>query len=500
MNQKNQIKLTYSEEKDMDEDSFTSPKKMEHFSIESESKDTESNIVEEMLDKIGMGKYQYLSFLSIGIAWFTDGAQVLALAILNYVIVSVVWFENIDDVGLLGFFVFAGFFIGSLASGIISDKYGRKKPFLIYAFSMFLMGLGSALAPNFAILSLTRFIFGIFVGLVTPCSYSYQIEISARKSRGAACILLGSLFSFGELFTILIAWLLAVEQKGNTSWRAMMIWTSIPGLISAIIGYLYLDESPRYALQKSANEGIKVIQNMFYKNHGYELKISDYERDKLNEWSEHHNKPENQMPLSELFKGSNRKITILLWIIWWVLSFVYYGIIYVLPLVIAEINNENSSSSQNIDYYDLTTAVLAEMPAYVVGMLIVEKKKFGRKNSAIISFGSCCISCICIAFFPLSFFMVFVFIAKFFANAAFEVMSPYTSELYPTSCRATGFGFASAASRIGGMMMPYIIVATYGLSPSVPFVIFGIASGIASLACAFLPYDTAGVALDQKKN
>ena len=89
-----------------------------------------------------------------------------------------------------------------------------------------------------------------------------------------------------------------------------------------------------------------------------------------------------------------------------------------------------------------------------------------------------------------------VFFSKFFANCAFEFIYPFTSEIYPTNCRASGLGFASAASRVGGIMMPWIIVLSLDVSATTPFIVFGIACLLASLLVAWLPYDTTGKELD----
>lgn len=149
-----------------------------------------------------------------------------------------------------------------------------------------------------------------------------------------------------------------------------------------------------------------------------------------------------------------------------------------------------------MSYKEIFISIAAELPSYVFAFSVIENKNFGRKQSLFLSFGLAAFSCLAAHLFRDSGFMYAVFFAKFFANSAFEFIYPFTSELYPTNCRATGLGFASAASRIGGIMMPWIIVFTLDINATAPFIVFGIACLAAAALVAMLPYDTAGKELD----
>lgn len=141
-------------------------------------------------------------------------------------------------------------------------------------------------------------------------------------------------------------------------------------------------------------------------------------------------------------------------------------------------------------------ACVSEIPAYFAALTVIEYKTLGRKNSSVIGYLGGALSCFAAYYLTNSYFTTFVYLAKFWANATWSIIYPYTTELYPTRFRSTGLGFSSAASRIGGMIMPWIIVETLKNHPKTPFLTFGIACAIGGLACAMLPYDTTGKALD----
>jgi hypothetical protein len=72
----------------------------------------------------------------------------------------------------------------------------------------------------------------------------------------------------------------------------------------------------------------------------------------------------------------------------------------------------------------------------------------------------------------------------------------YTGEFYKTTYRAVGVGWASGMGRIGGIIMPYIVIPLVMIDPYDPFLGFGIFSAICTAVTYALPYDTLGRPLD----
>jgi hypothetical protein len=101
--------------------------------------------------------------------------------------------------------------------------------------------------------------------------------------------------------------------------------------------------------------------------------------------------------------------------------------------------------------------------------------------------------------------MVIFFIASFFMNIicyynialeyslmgarfCFRVVSSmayaYTTEIYKTTFRTVGMGWASALGRVGGVVMPYIVLPLYSTNAMLPFAAFA----IFSVVCAISAY------------
>ena len=104
------------------------------------------SIPERILNRIGLGKYQYVVITLIGFIALSEGAGMITMAILNYVLHYVVWFEPVENIRFIGTAVFLGSGTGGLISGWFSDKYGRKYSISFAGMLVGVAGIISALS------------------------------------------------------------------------------------------------------------------------------------------------------------------------------------------------------------------------------------------------------------------------------------------------------------------------------------------------------------------
>jgi len=448
--------------------------------------------VDDVFSKIGFGRYQLKAYLIVGFTLMNDGAESLVLSILQNILKNE-WQLTPNQIEMIGTGIFAGFFLGSLLSGRISDVYGRRKPLIHLTFLLYLIGLASAFAPNYFWLVFIRSLYGFLVGVQYPMCFTYMAEITPKESRGRWLVLGGLFFTFGELMTCLAAFF-TLDGISSGNWHSLLVIVAQPCLLCWLGVIFFLYESPRYliASKKDAREGAKIL-NEIAKQNRVEMVLGDSDVAALENWlksNEVLNTKKNGR-FRDLFKAESKFVTIFLWPVWFILSLTYYGMVYILPQILSTLYPD-SGDSENL--WSVTLPALAEIPSVLLGVMVIESGKFGRKTSMVIGFFITSASCFLSVFTPQ--FNLFVTVARGVLNGVFTIVTPYTTELYPTTVRATGLGMASAFSRIGGAVMPWMTQKLFGIGPKIPFLGFGACCILGALFCAMIPYDTTKRELD----
>lgn len=159
-----------------------------------------------------------------------------------------------------------GAVFGTLISGFLSSKFGRRKTILI---SALIFGFGSiccAISPEENILIASRFVLGIAVGVASFTAPLYLSEISPQSVRGAMISMYQLMITIGIVLAFLSdAWLASYATFDGVTgghWRIMLGIIAIPAMIM-FLGVLFLPESPRWLFLKGRKaDAIAVFQHM----------------------------------------------------------------------------------------------------------------------------------------------------------------------------------------------------------------------------------------------
>lgn len=169
------------------------------------------------------------------------------------------WNLSVFEHGFTISIALVGTIIGALTGSIPSDKLGRKKTLLLIACTYLFASLGSALATNWYLFLLARFIGGLGVGASSVTAPVYISEISPAKSRGR----LVALFQFNVVAGILISYFsnYLLSKLGESSWRLMLGIQAIPSLAFVIL-LRFVPETPRWLILKrnKIEEAKKILQ------------------------------------------------------------------------------------------------------------------------------------------------------------------------------------------------------------------------------------------------
>lgn len=200
--------------------------------------------------------------------------------------------------------------------------------------------------------------------------------------------------------------------------------------------------------------------------------------------------------LLQLFVPSLRKTSILLLIIWFTNTFLYYGVV----LLATELVSQNQDTPKCIgdqigfttqDYLEIFISTTGEFPGLIVAALATQK--IGRKKLIWMGF---LLLTVTIFLLPIpvrrEIQTMFLFFVRGIITGVFQITLLYTPEVFPTSLRSTGTGLCSAISRIGGMLTPTVAVLLSKISIIFAISVYGIFSLFSALCSFFLPYETKG--------
>ncbi|KAL4513139.1 hypothetical protein ABPG72_017824 [Tetrahymena utriculariae] len=457
---------------------------------------------DHVLSDIGIGPYQYLFYAVMATLGLTEGAQVSVFTIMIPLLKNQ-WDVQDDANSLQVCLVFLGFLVGSVLSGQFADRYGRKKPFIYSSLLTVVFTMLQAITTNIIQMTVLRFLCAILVGFFGPLGVTLLAEVTPLAVRGRFMSLITVSFSLGQLYGQFIGYFtLEGLDKGN--WRALIVWTGLPGLLAWIIGYLYLDESARFdIIDGRFEEAFKIINKMNRMN-GDRLnttEISESTKNHLKTWSREVNRSLHQQKgsLASLFKGDGKLITPLVWFNWFTLSFMYYGILVLMPKMMDEImklTHKQKDPNDANDMVKLALSTFTEMISASIASFLIEIKGLGRKNSMIICYILQAIACLMVYIDGMDHFVLWASVCKFFLTMTFIFSYQFTAEVYSTKIRTTGVGMANGIGRSGGSLMPWISFYLQKINLFAPFLLFSCLSLLTALVDFILPYDTLGRDLD----
>ncbi|XP_068561624.1 synaptic vesicle 2-related protein-like [Cebidichthys violaceus] len=453
----------------------------------------ETFTVDDALEAFGFGKFQWKMSVLTGLSWIGDAMEMMILSILGPQL-HCEWRLPSYQVALITSVVFVGMGIGSPVVGNVSDIYGRKAGLMLCMCWVLFYGLLSAFAPVYSWLLVLRGLVGCGLG-GAPQSVTLYSEFLPEKSRGICVMLISAFWALGSVFAVLLA-LLTMPTLG---WRWLLGLSTIPIAIFVCFSF-WLPESPRFNVLSRKTEKAMATLARIAKENGKAMpqgKLIAY-------------KQNGRGCIKALFSPRYWRTTLLLWFIWFVNTFSYYGIILLTTELFqaghlyettqgAKIEPSCSLECKYLtsaDYKDLLWTTLAEFPGILVILLAIDR--IGRKKSMALCFFMFSLSILPIyASIGRTAVTICIFIGRAFISGGFQVAFVYTPEVFPTENRALAMGISNMMSKVGALMTPFVAqvllrTSVYGtLSLYCGFSLLG---GIASL---ILPIETLGRGLQE---
>ncbi len=408
---------------------------------------TIDKVVEKYVPKRKQNAFLYLSFP----AWIIVSYGVLLGAFTTSNVIKDLGMSGTMAAAFLKSSVFIGMLFGAFLSGFISDFFGRKLAINIYLLFATLFTFLGGFTSDVKLFLTFRILAGFGYGGLMPSVNTYLSETISIKIRGRYLVLLEAMWAIGSILVGIVHITL-----GKLTWR-WDYWMMGLGFL-LFIAYLLIPESPRFAFLKGGKEELEKVLKTKIKEDVEILKKS-------------------KIPISDILKKPYLARTLVIWLTWFSLSIIYYGIFLWLPKIF---------SSKGVVQGSIWLTFLMmvfQLPGYLLAAYLIEKT--GRVKSlslfllgtAVTSFGFAIVA-------NQAVYITMAFLTSVFCLGAWGIVYAYTPELYPTAFRTTGNGAAGTITRIGGIIAPYIIPLFKGniFASLIFFASLSLISGIAILS------------------
>ncbi|MET8247801.1 MFS transporter [Streptomyces sp. NPDC005202] len=404
------------------------------------------------LERLPLSRIHRRLLIIGGLGYTFDGADAAIIAFILPVVAQQ-WALSAGQISLLASALLIGFLFGALTAGTLGDKLGRKKVMLGSLIVYTGMTLVAAFSPNYWVLFTFRVLAGAGIGAESAIIAPYLSEFVPGRHRGRFIGAVAGFFSFGYVVSALIG--RYVISPFDDGWRYAQLILAVPILV-VIWWRRSMPESPRYLLCKGrveeAEQVVGALEEAVRKETGAALPPVPAEPDSVSATG-HLAHASMGKKLAVLWSGPYAKRTFVAWVMWFCLTFAYYGFFTMMPKLLADSGMTVVKSFSFVLYI-----YLAQIPGYFSAAFLSEY--LDRKRSIALYLSGATLSALGMALSDSSGAIIgFGAALSLFMNGVYALLYTYTPETYPTEIRATGQGTASAFGRIGGIIAPFAFTA-----------------------------------------
>lgn len=365
--------------------------------------------------------------------------------------------------GAIGSYALVGMMIGAIVFGTLADRIGRKMVIVgcVAAYSVFTVAVFFAGTPTE--LGVYRFLAGLGLGGVMPNAIALVSEYAPKRLRST---LVSVMFS-GYMVGGVVAALLSIVLIPAFGWQSVFLAGAFQLLLIPVL-IIYLPDSLAFYMKRGkSEEAVSTLR-----------KIEPGLRSGGVPSLEAAEEPEQGSPVARLFRDGYAFSTIMLWVAFFMVLLMIYGLLTWLPQLMIEAG------------YPLGSSLSFLLTLFVAGIVITWgggylSDRFGPKRVLIAAYVVAAVFVAVLGFGETALLLYVAvalgggatFGAQIFANA-------YAAQYYPTSARSTGVGWCLGVGRIGAIVGPLLggILLTAQVPLYTNFLAFAIPGLIAAVA------------------
>lgn len=453
-----------------------------------------SSPISQRLDTLPFTRKHLKVLTGSGVGWALDAMDV---GLISFIIAALTaqWGITKGEAGWIASVGFIGMAIGASVGGLAADRLGRRH---VFAITLLIYGVAtgaSALVGGIGLLMVFRFFTGLGLGAELPVASTYVGEFAPSRIRGRMIVILEAFWALGWTAAALIGYF--VIPASDSGWRWAFAIGAVPA-IYAIIVRLHLPESPRWLATRGRLDEADRIVTEFETSAGLaplpakSVPKFDTANDAAAAAMTMVVGRSTRARLAALWAPEFRTRTASLWLVWVCVNFAYYGAFIWIPSILY------SNGFDLVKSFGFTLIItLAQLPGYAVSAWLIEV--WGRRMTLSVFLAGSAASAFAFGnVTSAGLIIAFGMSLSFFNLGAWGALYAVTPEIYPTSLRGTGAGWAAAIGRVAAIFAPLLVpvLLTAGGS-ALTFAVFGVFFAIAMLAAWGL-VDLKGVPLDDR--
>ncbi len=455
----------------------------------------------ERLDALPFTRKHGRVLTGSGIGWALDAMDV---GLISFIIAALTqhWGIGKGESGLIASVGFLGMAVGASLGGLLADRFGRRQ---VFALTLLVYGVAtgaSALVGGIGLLLVLRFFVGLGLGAELPVASTYVSEFAPARIRGRLIVILEAFWAVGWTAAAVIGYF--VVPASENGWRWAFALGAIPA-VYALVVRLGLPESPRWLAGRGRQDEAERIVASFERQAAAPTPTPTPTRT-----ASVSEAPVPRVPvapggqigpaiakstrgrLAALWSREFRSRTVSIWLVWFCVNFAYYGAFIWIPSILVD---AGFSLVRSFGFTLIIT--LAQLPGYAVAAWLIEV--WGRRLTlSVFLIGSAASAVVFGTVHAEAAIIASGMALSFFNLGAWGALYAVTPELYPTSLRATGAGWAAGVGRIASIVAPLLVpVMLVAGGAGLTFVVFAVFFVIAAVATWGL-VDRGGEALDDR--
>lgn len=396
----------------------------------------------ERLDALPFTRRHFKVLSGSGVGWALDAMDV---GLISFIIAALAqqWDLSKVETGWIASMGFIGMAIGATLGGLLADRLGRRQ---VFAITLLIYGVAtgaSALVGGLAMLLVLRFFVGLGLGAELPVASTYVSEFAPRRIRGRLIVVLEAFWALGWTAAALIGYF--VIPASESGWRWAFALGAVPAVYAIIVRWA-LPESPRWLASRGRISQAERIVATFEADAGVTGGPLIHKAPPTRAIAD-----DAATRLGTLWYPEFRVRTVCIWVIWFCVNFAYYGAFIWIPSILVDAGYDLVRS------FGFTLLItLAQLPGYAVAAWLIEV--WGRRTTLSVFLAGSAVSAVLFGTATGVGGIIATGMAlSFFNLGAWGALYAVTPEIYPTSLRGTGAGWAAGVGRIASIVAPLVV-------------------------------------------